>query len=98
MLHGRHYPTSGWICGKHGEGVLLTSLVLCICEYVHGVAYGIVSVHSGAGYGDGVVNRDILEGTIRLVPGESEFRELVGVRVQAEVGRRLRNIYGSTYM
>ena len=92
LLHGRHIPTAGWVSGKHSEGVLLTSLVLCICEHICGASYSVVYVHPGARYGDGVINRNILEGTIRLVPGESESGELFGVRVQVKVWRRLGNI------
>ena len=92
LLHGGHSPTAGWVSGKHSEGVLLTSLVLCIRERVRGVSYGVIYVHPGAGYGDGVINSDILKGTIGLVPGENESGELLGVRVQAEVGGRLGSI------
>jgi hypothetical protein len=72
--------------------VLLTSLVLCICELVRCGSYCVISVDSWAGYDDGVINRDILEGTTGWVPGEGEDGELIGVRVQVEVERRIGSI------
>ena len=72
--------------------MFLASLVLRICKHIRGVRYGVIYVHPGAGYGDGVINRDCLKGAVGLVPGESEYGELVRVRVQAEVWRSLGSI------
>ena len=63
LLHGGHSSTTGWVGGKYVEGVLLTSLVLCVHELVSSARYCVISVDSWARYGDGVINRDILEST-----------------------------------
>ena len=81
LLHGGYSSTTGWVGGKHGEGVFLTSLVLRIGELVSSAGYRVISVDSWARYGNGVINRDVLEGSIGRAPGKGEDRELIGVRV-----------------